>query len=211
MLHYETISSDTLNLFKRLASLDELSEARLAGGTALALQIGHRKSIDLDFFGHIDYSMDELKMAMESVSSDVQPINSTKTMRFYVVEGVKIDVVNYPYSWIDESVIEDGLTLAGIEDIAAMKLATITNRGTKKDFIDLFFLLKKYSLSQMLDMYLKKYSDSQLFTVLKSLVYFVDAELDPMPHMLQDVTWEEVKEKIIVSVNDFIKIENNQY
>ena len=205
MLHYETISSDTLNLFKRLASLDELSEARLAGGTALALQIGHRKSIDLDFFGHIDYSMDELKMAMESVSSDVQPINSTKTMRFYVVEGVKIDVVNYPYSWIDESVIEDGLTLAGIEDIAAMKLAAITNRGTKKDFIDLFFLLKKYSLSQMLDMYLKKYSDSQLFTVLKSLVYFVDAESDPMPHMLQDVTWEEVKEKIIVSVNDFIK------
>ena len=96
MLHYETISSDTLNLFKRLASLDELSEARLAGGTALALHIGHRKSIDLDFFGHIDYSMDELKMAMESVSSDVQPINSTKTMRFYVVEGVKIDVVNYP-------------------------------------------------------------------------------------------------------------------
>ena len=67
MLHYETISSDTLNLFKRLASLDELSEARLAGGTALALHIGHRKSIDLDFFGHIDYSMDELKMAMESV------------------------------------------------------------------------------------------------------------------------------------------------
>lgn len=205
MLHYETISSDTLNLFKRLASLDELSEARLAGGTALALQIGHRKSIDLDFFGHIDYSIDELKMAMESVSSDVQPINSTKTMRFYVVEGVKIDVVNYPYSWIDESVIEDGLTLAGIKDIAAMKLAAITNRGTKKDFIDLFFLLKKYSLSQMLDLYLKKYSDSQLFTVLKSLVYFVDAESDPMPHMLQDVTWEEVKEKIIVSVNDFIK------
>ena len=171
----------------------------------MALQIGHRKSIDLDFFGHIDYSMDELKMAMESVSSDVQPINSTKTMRFYVVEGVKIDVVNYPYSWIDESVIEDGLILAGFEDIAAMKLAAITNRGTKKDFIDLFFLLKKYSLSQMLDMYLKKYSESQLFTVLKSLVYFVDAELDPMPHMLQDVTWEEVKEKIIVSVNDFIK------
>ena len=205
MLHYETISSDTLNLFKRLASLDELSEARLAGGTALALHIGHRKSIDLDFFGHIDYSMDELKMAMESVSSDVQPINSTKTMRFYVVEGVKIDVVNYPYSWIDESVIEDGLILAGLEDIAAMKLAAITNRGTKKDFIDLFFLLKKYSLSQMLDMYLKKYSDSQLFTVLKSLVYLVDAELDPMPHMLQDVTWEEVKENIIVSVNDFIK------
>lgn len=205
MLHYETISSDTLNLFKRLASLEELSGARLAGGTALALQIGHRKSIDLDFFGHIDYSMDELKMAMESVSEDVQPVNSTKTMRFYVVEGVKIDVVNYPYSWIDESVTEDGLVLAGIEDIAAMKLAAITNRGTKKDFIDLFFLLKTYSLSQMLDMYLKKYSDSQLFTVLKSLVYFVDAESDPMPHMLQDVSWEEVKEKIIVSVNDFIK------
>ena len=205
MLHYETISSDTLNLFKRLASLDELSEARLAGGTALALQIGHRKSIDLDFFGHIDYSMDELKMAMESVSGDVQPINSTKTMRFYVVEGVKIDVVNYPYPWIGGSVVDDGLVLAGVEDIAAMKLAAITNRGTKKDFIDLFFLLKTYSLSQMLDMYLKKYSGSQLFTVLKSLVYFVDAESDPMPNMLQTVTWEEVKAKIIVSVNDFIR------
>lgn len=105
-------------------------------------------------------------------------------MRFLVVNGIKVDIVSYPYEWIDEPVCDNGIVLAGIKDIAAMKLSAITNRVTKKDFIDYFFLLKHYSLEDLIDLYCRKYSDAQLFTSIKSLSYFEDAEGDPMPDMI---------------------------
>ena len=85
-----------------------------------------------------------------------------------------------------------------------MKLSAITNRGTKKDFIDLYFLLKTYSFNELIDFYLRKYSDAQLFTVLKSLTYFVDAEDDPMPMMIDSIEWDEVKASIISTVNQYL-------
>ena len=125
-------------------------------------------------------------------------------MRFMIVNGVKVDIVNYPYPWIDEPVISDGIVLAGIKDIAAMKLAAITNRGTKKDFIDYHFLLQRYPLDELIGFYKLKYSDSQLFTALKSLTYFEDAEEDPMPNMIQKVDWSEVKSDIGRRVSGYL-------
>ena len=90
----------------------------------------------------------------------------------------------------------EGVVLAGIKDIAAMKLSAITNRGTKKDFIDYYFLLKRYSLKELIELYRQKYSDAQLFTSIKSLSYFDDAESDPMPDMIVPVDWDEVKSTI---------------
>ena len=141
MLHYETIHPDTLELLRKIQSLEMFKDARLVGGTALALQLGHRKSIDLDFFGSIDASLQEIASALSTFAS-VSPLSESSMKRFLIVDGVKVDVVNYPYSWIDEPVIEDGVALAGIKDIAAMKLSAITNRGTRKDFVDFYFLLK---------------------------------------------------------------------
>ena len=135
MLHYETIHPDTLELLRKIQSLEMFKDARLVGGTALALQLGHRKSIDLDFFGSIDASLQEIASALSTFAS-VSPLSESSMKRFLIVDGVKVDVVNYPYSWIDEPVIEDGVALAGIKDIAAMKLSAITNRGTRKDFVD---------------------------------------------------------------------------
>lgn len=192
MLHLETISPDTLTLLKRIQSLDEFAGTRLVGGTALALQLGHRKSIDLDFFGRFDTTLEETT-AILSEFSEVKPVSSSKMMRFLVVNGIKVDIVSYPYEWIDELVSDNGILLAGIEDIAAMKLSAITNRGTKKDFIDYFFLLKHYSLEDLIDLYCRKYSDAQLFTSIKSLSYFEDAEGDPMPDMIIPIDWDEVK------------------
>lgn len=151
MLHYETIHPDTLELLKKIQSLEMFKEARLVGGTALALQLGHRKSIDLDFFGNVDAS------------------------------------------------------LAGIKDIAAMKLSAITNRGTRKDFVDFYFLLKLFSFDELINLYVQKYSDAQLFTTLKSLTYFDDAEQDPMPLMLSSLNWEDVKSLIVSEVGRFLK------
>lgn len=203
MLHYETIHRDTLELLKKIQSLELFAGTRLVGGTALALQLGHRQSIDLDFFGKMDASLEEIAIELSDFAN-TKPLSSSKAMRFLIVNGVKVDIVNYPYYWIDNPVIEDGITLAGIKDISAMKLSAITNRGTKKDFIDLYFLLKEFSFSELIDLYLKKFAEAQLFTVLKSLTYFEDAETDPMPVMINPINWEEVKTVIVSTVNQYL-------
>lgn len=204
MLHYETIHPDTLELLRKIQSLEMFKDARLVGGTALALQLGHRKSIDLDFFGSIDASLQEIASALSTFAS-VSPLSESSMKRFLIVDGVKVDVVNYPYSWIDEPVIEDGVALAGIKDIAAMKLSAITNRGTRKDFVDFYFLLKYFSFEELINLYVQKYSDTQLFTTLKSLTYFDDAEQDPMPAMMVTLEWEDVKSLIVAEVGRFMK------
>lgn len=204
MLHYETIHPDTLELLKKIQSLEMFKEARLVGGTALALQLGHRKSVDLDFFGSVDAPLQEIALELSAFAS-ISPLSESRMMRFLIVDGVKVDIVNYPYSWIDEPITEDGVTLAGIKDIAAMKLSAITNRGTRKDFVDFYFLLKLFSFDELIDLYAKKYSDAQLFTTLKSLTYFDDAEQDPMPLMLSSLNWEEVKSHIVAEVGGFMK------
>ena len=203
MLYYETIHPDTLELLKKIQSLEIFTDTRLVGGTALALQIGHRKSIDLDFFGNVSASLEEIVLEF-SEFANANPLSSSKTMRFLIVDGVKVDIVNYPYNWIDKPVIENGIILAGIKDISAMKLSAITNRGTKKDFIDLYFLLKRFSFNELIDFYLEKYSDAQLFTVLKSLTYFEDAEADPLPVMVDSISWDEAKVSIVMAVNQYL-------
>ena len=204
MLHYETIHPDTLELLKRIQGLEMFRETRLVGGTALALQLGHRKSVDLDLFGKVESSLDEIVSEISTFATAV-PLSSSRMMRFLIVDGVKVDVVNYPYGWIEEPVSEDGLILAGIKDIAAMKLSAITNRGTRKDFVDFYFLLKYYSFEELIGFYLKKYSDAQLFTTLKSLTYFDDAEEDPMPSMTDPLDWNEVKSSVETSVKQYLR------
>ena len=203
MLHYETIDARTLDLLKRLLAIPEFHNLRLVGGTALALQLGHRISVDLDLFGSVDVDINRTIDLLNDFSN-VQVQGSTKNMMFFSIEGVKVDIVNYPYEWIDNQVEEDGLRLAAVNDIAAMKLSAITNRGTKKDFVDLYFLLERFSLNELVDLYTNKYPDGQLFFVLKSLAYFEDAEEQPMPKMLIDTDWVDVKNRIIDSVQKMV-------
>lgn len=203
MLYRETVNPETLDLLTQLQSLEEFKETRLVGGTALALQIGHRKSIDLDFFGKMTTSLEELTFVISEFAS-VQPLTSSKLMRFMNINGVKVDIVSYPYEWIDEPIVENGIVLASIKDIAAMKISAITNRGTKKDFVDLFFLLQRFTLTEILGLYSQKYSDSQLFTVIRSLTYFEDAESDPMPSMIASTNWDQVKREIQKTVESYL-------
>lgn len=199
MLHLETIEPKTLELLRRLQSLPIFEQSRLVGGTALALQLGHRKSIDLDMFGTIDYSPEEIHEACKE-AGELEISKTSRNINIYWVDGIKVDCVNYPYAWLDECKVIDGIRLASVNDIAAMKISAIINRGTKKDFIDLHFLLKEMSLNKILDLYDQKYPDGSRFIALKSLTYFEDAESDPMPYMFSDITWEEVKVSIIDKV-----------
>ena len=199
MLHLETIEPKTLELLRRLQSLPIFEHSRLVGGTALALQLGHRKSIDLDMFGIIDSSPEEILEACKE-AGELEISKTSRNINIYWVDGIKVDCVNYPYEWLDESRVLDGIRLASVNDIAAMKISAIINRGTKKDFIDLHFLLKEMSLNKVLDLYDQKYPDGSRFIAIKSLTYFEDAESDPMPYMFSDITWEEVKVSIINEV-----------
>jgi hypothetical protein len=90
-----------------------------------------------------------------------------------------------------------------LKDIAAMKLSAITNRGTMKDFVDIYFLLQHFSLNQMLELYMQKYTDGTLFNVIRSMTYFADAENNSMPEMLVPVQWEDIKTFIRHTVEQY--------
>ena len=196
MLQYQTIEPGTLQLLKTLQAIPLLQGLRLVGGTALALQLGHRKSVDLDLFGEITAEGIEIRDSLEEHFT-VSVIKESKIIKIYQIEGIKVDIVNYSrYPWIEPPVQEDGITLAGIKEIAAMKVAAIIGRGTKKDFIDMNRLLQFFSLKEILDMYMQKYPDGSLFIALKSLAYFEDAEADPMPFMFEETDWGVVKANI---------------
>ena len=204
MFQYQTIEPGTLQLLKQLQELPLLKGSRLVGGTARALQLGHRKSVDLDLFGGIDASSEEIREAL-SMSHSITVVKESRNINIYLIDGIKVDFVNYKYAWIDKAVEEDTIILAGIKDIAAMKIAAVVGRGTKKDFIDLYFLLRQYSLQEILQLYLQKYPDGSLFIALKSLSYFEDAEPDPMPVMFEKVKWEDVKARIKQAVASFVE------
>lgn len=196
MLSYQTIHPNTLELLKSLTKEPLFSELRLVGGTSLALQYGHRNSIDLDFFGKIEASDEDLLEVLRKYGN-LQIIKLSTNIKLFVLNGIKVDIVNYSYPWIDTPVCEDELILASPKDIAAMKVNAIEGRGTKKDFIDIFELLKHYSLTEILAFHKEKYPESSTFRALMSLSYFEDTEGQPMPQMFISDTWEDMKKQII--------------
>lgn len=205
MLHLQTLDAGTQSLLQRLMKDPNLQQMRLVGGTALALQIGHRKSIDLDLFGRLPIDQRELSLIM-SAFGNVTPIQNSEHIHVYLIDGVKVDIVNYSYPWLQPFINEDDWRLANLQDIAAMKLSAITGRGSKKDFIDIYFLLQHFRLQDMLDFYQQKYRDGATFLVLKSLGYFEDAEKDAMPDMIMEADWTAVKSAIRLAIKEYVQI-----
>ena len=192
MLHYKTVDDFTLELLKKLQSLRIFSQMRLVGGTSLALQIGHRKSIDIDLFGLLNVDFDALTDELKTIG-DVIVLGNSKNIHTYLIDEIKVDIVHYEYPWLKDKIVSDEIHLAAIEDIAAMKLSAIIGRGSKKDFIDLYYILQQFDLAQLMSFYGQKFRDGSSFLVLKSLVCFEDADNEAMPLMFEDLSWEEVK------------------
>ena len=203
MLHTETVEPSTLDLLRRLQRLPDLTSTRLVGGTALALHLGHRTSVDLDMFGTFDPIVSYRKLLADAGHSVEGAENGTvQSLR---VNNVKVDLVNYPYPWLDDAIEEGNIRLAGLRDIAAMKLSAVANRGRKKDFIDVARLLDVFSLDQMLSLYKEKFSVSELSFPLRGLMYFDDAEEDPMPEMFDsNFTWENVKKTVVAATRNYV-------
>lgn len=187
---------------KLLVVLDKLMQAEildnfyLVGGTALALWIGHRKSVDLDFFIHQDFDSQFIAFTLEK-ELNAKSIETGKNLVRCFVSGVKIEFISHQYSLIKEPETIDNLRLASIEDIAAFKLNAVVNRGSKKDFWDIAYLLNKFKLNQLLKFYSQKYTRNNLWQVEKSLCYFNDADNEIVEIVdLKRLDWETVKTKI---------------
>jgi len=167
----------------------------LAGGTGLALQIGHRKSYDLDFFTNREFEVNEVIDFLKD-NFDTQLEMSDKRTIKAEIDGVRFSLFYYDYPLLSRFEKFEKINLASIKDIAAMKLVAITNRGAKRDFIDIYFISKMEGLEKLLECYEKKYKKIKpnIYNVLKGLVYFDDAEDEPMPRMIKSVSWDEVKE-----------------
>lgn len=203
MLQLRTILPLTLELLRKIQDLPCAKETRLVGGTALALQYGHRQSVDLDFFGSLPKDINQMEEELRGVGR-LSILKSTENIRIYSIDGVKVDFVDYSrYPWIDEVVIEENIRLASPKDIAAMKINAVEGRGTKKDFIDVYALLRHYSLNELLEFYSQKYPEHSTFRALMSLSYFEDAD-EQIPPLLFDLPdWEQIKYSIQRSLDEF--------
>ena len=198
----ETISPDTSRLIEKIKNRPWLRPYYLAGGTALALHLGHRTSIDLDFFTESEVEemtiVDHLRMA-----GNLRLDQMGKGTIVGNLDDVRISFFKYPYRLLDSLIEWNGLNVASVQDIALMKMVAIFQRGSIKDFIDLFFIVREFKpIDALIPELSIKYVGVQFNTnhILRSVCYFEDAENEPMPNMIAACDWQEVKEYFVNEV-----------
>lgn len=199
MLQTQTVVPELMELLRKLMKNENFSNFYLVGGTSLALQIGHRNSIDIDLFGKQEIDSD-LFIKLLNDFGKTEVLKSSRNILITDIAGIKVDFVNYQYQLLEKTLEIEGIRMLSKKDIAAMKINAIAGRGSKKDFIDLYFLLEDFTLREMIDFYLQKYFDGSEFMVIKSLSYFEEANEQPEPKMFLDFEWDSCKQKIIEEV-----------
>jgi len=208
MLQTQSVYPATLALLKELMSLEMLSNFNLVGGTALALQFGHRISVDLDLFSYSEFNRINLQQNLERFAEekgfDYEWEIIEKMTLIGKINNIKVDFIYYPYKLIDELIISDNIRLLSPKDIVAMKLSAIAQRGSKKDFFDLFELLNLFSLEEILGFYMKKFPNTDTTFLIRSLLYFRDADKQDKLTILKPYKWDDVKARINDVVNKFI-------
>ncbi|KKQ28305.1 MAG: hypothetical protein UU14_C0045G0006 [Candidatus Roizmanbacteria bacterium GW2011_GWB1_40_7] len=173
----------------------------LAGGTALALWFGHRKSVDLDFFTSAYFSETQWEQKLKKELKLRITYSDWQTIVGFVGE-TKFSLFGYKYKLLNELTPWKNICVAGLSDLSAMKFDTVTKRGTRRDFIDIYFLSKKFSLRKLFEFYGKKYGNLEDMRLIlkKALLYFNEADEDEMPEMLVDVAWKDVKNYFLSEV-----------
>ncbi len=203
MLQTQTVYPETLGILKALMQEPLLKDFYLVGGTALSLQIGHRISVDIDLFTNTPFDSNFLSAELKQKCNFKESLDRGYFLQGQIA-GVKVDILKYPYKPLFDVIEVEDVRMVLAADIASMKMAAITNRGRKRDFIDLFFLLKQFSLKQIIEWYQQKY-DAEIFMLLQSLVYFDDANGDIDLNMLLPLDWEAVKQEISTQVKTYLK------
>jgi hypothetical protein len=192
--HREVINPQVERVLHDLRSLGVLDACYLAGGTGLALHLGHRRSHDLDFFSPHPIAPQALIGKMKTVA-EFGVVSQAPDTLHVAVQAVKVSLLGYPYPLLFPLATFLGVKVADPRDIACMKLSAIASRGTKRDFIDLYFTSKQYGLAQLVKWFKQKYAgvNPSPTHILKSLTWFEDAEKDPMPDLLAPLSWDDVK------------------
>jgi hypothetical protein len=193
--HREVIPASTEATLCSLRDAKLLNSFYLAGGTGLALQFGHRLSLDLDFFAPEHFDQDALLQQLQRLSAFALVAKAPFTLHT-TIEKTKVSFLGYAYPVLYPAMPFLGVSVADPRDIACMKVSAIASRGTKRDFVDLYFCGKRYGLKEVLRMFETKYVQAQYnkIHILKSLTFFADAEKDPLPYMLKSLDWDEVKQ-----------------
>ena len=212
MLHKEIhiITAETFSLIQQLQSFPELKNFHLVGGTALALQLGHRNSLDIDLFSKSDFEyatlMDFLKKSF--------PFRETFTRKNTVIgfiNNIKVDFITHPYHYINPPIAEEDITFLSKEDISAMKLNAIINSGQRlKDFVDVYFLLEYFSIADMLRFFEIKYPNTNPLIALKAVSYFgdIDETVDP-PKLSKPLPLKKITQRInkaVLQTNKTFKV-----
>jgi hypothetical protein len=193
--HREVIPASTEATLCVLRDANLLNNNYLAGGTGLALHFGHRLSLDLDFFAPEHFDEDALLQRLQKLSGFALAAKAPYTLHA-TFEKTKVSFLGYAYPVLYPSTPFLGVAIADPRDIACMKLSATASRGTKRDFVDLYVCAQRYGLKEILRMFETKYAQTRYSKphILKSLTFFTDAEKDPMPNMLEKISWDSVKQ-----------------
>lgn len=196
--HWQTITDELRGLITALGQQPFLDRFYLAGGTALALQIGHRRSIDLDFFSTTDEvdetSRQEIILSLAHLRPEV--VENAGGNLLMLVGGIHLGFFSYPYPLVQEAVCLENVRLASLADIGLMKCDALITRGSRKDFYDLFFITRQIPLQQLLQLGEQKYSYYRdfPFAVLEHMVIFNNADRDVQPFLFEEVSWQDVRD-----------------
>lgn len=199
-LFWNTITQDMRDLLRGFSQTEIGSRFYLAGGTALSLQLGHRLSVDLDFFTPTE-DVPTVRPVLEKTlaSFNATLADSSWGNLVYLARNIRLGFYGYGFPLVAPLVEKENIRLASVEDIALMKLDALLSRAARKDFYDLYFICQKISLRQLFDLAPKKYPSVRDFEsqTVKRLVYFESAEQDVDPTMIQSVAWQTVKDYFI--------------
>jgi hypothetical protein len=199
-LFWNTVTANMRHVLDGFSRSEIGSAFYLAGGTALALQLGHRHSIDLDFFSPSE-DIPTTRPALEKALAPFNPIlaDSAWGNLVYIAKDVQIGFYGYGHALVaplvETAAPQATARLASIQDIGLMKLDALLSRAMRKDFYDLYFICQKIPLTQLYDLAPKKYPSTRDFEAqtLKRLVYFENAEQDIDPLLILQVSWQAVK------------------
>lgn len=196
MLQKETVSRETFELLTELMNDSKLHDFNLAGGTALSLYMGHRKSIDLDLFSTSEFNVSDLEEHLIS-EYDFKSEYSAKNTLKGTIKGVKVDCISI-FSKLCKPIREYGnIRLYSPEDISAMKMLAIADNGSRlKDFIDIAYLSSYYSLNDMLDFAEEKYPNKNRIVLEKSIIFFEDIEDDNIELMKGNYNWKAIENRL---------------
>lgn len=207
-MYYNILDQKRINILPLLGLLDD--EWYLAGGTALALQIGHRDSVDFDFFIDSDFYTSVLFERLRGIFEDYDIVkiqDEKNTLTIILDDEIKLSFSTYKYKLLKSIIVEKYLRLASIKDIACMKLSAVVSRATQKDYVDLYFILQKISLDTLLKDAKVKFSELDTNLILKSLIYFEDINNEKIYFKNnKEINFEEVKKYL---QNTVVQYETN--